>query len=472
MRIKDAEKKLILIFVSAFLLRIINLNQSLWLDEATTARVVQQFNFLEIITKFSPNDFHPPLFYLFMKLWTNMFGYSEISLRMPSVLFSLLTGFFVFRVAKILFGHTVAFWAVCFFLFNPLIVYYSQEARMYLMTTFFLTVGLYYLLRLCHPELVYPEFVEWVSGSEAGFRTKFGTTKDRLFFIISSIVAFATFYGSLFLIIPMVFYLLYKKRQRDLIVFLTLFAVASAVLSPLLVQQLLNAKKQLLLVPNWTMVLGKTNLKNLLLIPLKFSLGRISFYPKWLYWGISAVWTGIIWFFVLKGGLKSKLLLFLLTGSIGLGIIFSFFTPLLQYFRFLYLSPILSILLAVGVSQSHLRGGNWLVLTICLIFSLVYLLNPNFHRENWRSLAEALPVRSTVFMVASSSDPLNYYRKDLSITDFRKIPDKRKRGGVFVIPYTADIHGVDYKTILKNKSYKQVKVITYRDVTLEKWTTD
>src|SRR3989338_7261294 len=143
-----------IILLTSFLIRLISLNQSLWLDEATTARVVQQFNFYGIITKFSPTDFHPPLYYLFMKIWTNIFGYSEISLRMPSVLFSLLTGYMIYLIgkkidsgrARMTKNSNVGLWSGALFLFNPLIIYYSQEARMYMMATFLLTASLYYLL--------------------------------------------------------------------------------------------------------------------------------------------------------------------------------------------------------------------------------------------------------------------------------------------------------------------------------------
>jgi len=131
-------KKIILIFIFAFLIRLIALNQSLWLDEAVTSNVVKNFNFLQIINKFSPTDFHPPLYYLFMKLWTNFFGYSEIVLRMPSVLFSLATGYVVYLIGGA--------WAAVFFLFNPLIVYYSQEARMYMMVTLLITLALYFFI--------------------------------------------------------------------------------------------------------------------------------------------------------------------------------------------------------------------------------------------------------------------------------------------------------------------------------------
>ena len=65
----------VLILIIAFLFRLIGLNQSLWLDEAVTAKVVRQFSYLDIVRQFSPSDFHPPLYYLFIKFWTNIFGY-------------------------------------------------------------------------------------------------------------------------------------------------------------------------------------------------------------------------------------------------------------------------------------------------------------------------------------------------------------------------------------------------------------
>src|SRR3989339_1204426 len=105
-------KKIFFIFLFAFLVRLIALNQSLWLDEAVTAKVVMNYGFTEIVSKFSPTDFHPPLYYLFMKLWTNVFGYSEIALRMPSVLFSLMTGYVIYKIATLFHGSIVRIWPV------------------------------------------------------------------------------------------------------------------------------------------------------------------------------------------------------------------------------------------------------------------------------------------------------------------------------------------------------------------------
>src|SRR3989344_5684606 len=93
--------KLSLLFLIAFSIRLISLNQSLWLDEATTAIAVQTHSFWNIVTQFSPSDFHPPLYYLVMKVWTGIFGYSEVAIRMPSVLFSMLAGLVVYKIGNL-----------------------------------------------------------------------------------------------------------------------------------------------------------------------------------------------------------------------------------------------------------------------------------------------------------------------------------------------------------------------------------
>lgn len=153
MKRRILQYKLPLLFLFSFLIRLIHLDQSLWLDEATTAVAVKTHSFWNIVTQFSPTDFHPPLYYLVMKVWTGIFGYSEVALRMPSVLFSLGAGWMVYKIGKIISesrngvrddkDRNLAFWATAFFLFNPLIIYYSQEARMYAMVTFTIAVSFY-----------------------------------------------------------------------------------------------------------------------------------------------------------------------------------------------------------------------------------------------------------------------------------------------------------------------------------------
>jgi len=85
--------------------------------------------------------------------------------------------------------------------------------------------------------------------------------------------------------------LLIKKQFKLLFLLLPGFVLAGILIYPLFIQQYLNSKIALIDVKNWDLVLGKANLKNLLLIPIKFSIGRISFEPKILYYSISGLWS-------------------------------------------------------------------------------------------------------------------------------------------------------------------------------------
>lgn len=437
-----------MLFVSAFILRLISLNQSLWLDETTTANVVRNLSYIEILSKFSPHDFHPPFFYLFMKFWTNIFGYTEVSLRMPSVLASLVTGYIVYKLAKNLkLDKSLGLWASAFFLFNPLIVYYSQEARMYSMVTLFTTLVAYFVSKID------------VSRIRSGMSNMILTNV----FIFLSLI---TFYGSVFFIATLYLYLLFKRKYKLIIYILPGTLLSSVLLYPLFMTQLHNSGEVLKAIPNWSLTLGKANLKNLLLIPLKLTSGRLSFEPKWLYFGISGIWVSYIGYMLARVGLQSKkftVLFYYLKTPVLIGFIVSFYKPMLQYFRFIYILPFLSILL---VASTHKKWERFLLLSGFMFFSLLYLLNPSFHREDWRSLVASLPEKS-VALLPSSIDPVLYYDPSIKTYDIRSL--RTGDESIVVIPYAEQIYGVDHAAILSGKKYKLKSTKTFRGLTYEIW---
>lgn len=440
-------------FVIAFCIRLIALNQSLWLDEATTAKVVKSFSYLGILTKFSTGDFHPPLYYFFIKFWSTFFGYSEIALRMPSVLFSLVTGWILYKIGKQLKDEKLGMWTAVFFLFNPLIVYYSQEARMYMMATCFLSISLLFFINILN-----------IKHQKSKRQIKYQNLNNILFNLFVGL-SFLTFYGSIFFIAAIYVYIIYKKDWRLLTELIPGMLIAGIVISPLLLQQFQNSRLALSSVANWKQVLGTTSLKNLLLFPLKFSFGRISFKPKIMYYALSGLWSAIIFFLAIRGGLKKNWLLFLFFVPILLGLIFSIFSPLLQYFRFLYLIVPLSIMLATTLYKQKFAV---FILLGFFILCLVYLLNPSFYREDWKTLSKELPKHIPVYMILSSSDPVLYYRQDISIQDLKNLKNIDTKE-IVVIPYTSDIHGVNYEKNFKTQSYVLDHKKAYKDLYVEHW---
>jgi hypothetical protein len=140
--------------------------------------------------------------------------------------------------------------------------------------------------------------------------------------------------------------------------------------------------------------------------------------------------------------------------SLLVGTIFSIFTPMMQYFRFLYLIPVIALIIK----------KNKVIVVGFLIFSLVYLLDKNMWREDWKSLSKNLD--GPVYMIGSSGDPVKYYNSKIQIMDIRgKISGKE----ISVIPYAEEIYGVDHNAILEKAGYSKKNEIDYREVSLEKW---
>lgn len=431
--------ELIVVLIFALGLRLIGIGQSLWLDEAISANVAKM-PIGEIVKNFSIGDFHPPIFYWFLDLWAKFFGNHVIMLRLSSVLFSLITIYFVYLIGKKIKNKKIGILAALFLAINPLFVYYSQELRMYSMATMWLIIGFYYFVKI---------------KSEKYLK------RDLVIFNLMMALAFGTFYGSIFLIASFAIYFLIKKEWK--LFWLTNIGTGLAIiiLTPLLLTQIKNSQIMLEQVTNWTLVLGKVNLKNLLLIPLKFGVGKISFYPKIWYYLIGGIWSLIILGLILKNKKEGNWLKIFLVLPIVLAILFSIKSPLLQYFRFLYLVPIMCLVLAINCKkkwQKILIGGGF------LIFSLMYLLNPNYYREDWKSVAAEIENEKSVYMIESFSDPIKFYNPKIKVKDIKTITPIEKE--IWVIPYGEVIHGINSEEKLNKLGYKKIEEKNFREIKL------
>ncbi len=446
-----------LVWIFALVIRFLALDQSLWLDEATTAQVVRTLSFPQILTVYAPHDFHPPLYYLLLKAWTVVFGTSVYSLRMPSVLLSLATGYLVYRLVmsvqqarKIspMQATTDARYAAALFLFNPLILYYSQEARMY-MTAVFLATALVYA---CWPI----------------FLNRALTRRQVVWTNVLTGLLFATFYASAFFIASLHMLFIIRRKWRDLLRICPGGLTSVAILSPLLITQLRYSSVALASVANWSLVLGKAEFKNLILLPLKFAVGRYDLNTTADMILVGA-WTSLLFVSVIYGVFRLRYAagrktiwsaVFLAVFPVVIGYVVSFYKPMMQYFRFLYVVPFILISLVLAIRSNVFRT---IIIAGSVAWCLVYVLGPAHHREDWRTLTDSLPDHATVYMIPSSSDPVKYYRPDIRIADVRALPNTPGTRQI-IIPYTFAIHGVDTQQVLKQAGKTVQKHEVFRGV--------
>jgi len=386
-RIIKQEFHIWLILLLTAILRLISINQSLWLDEATTA-LVAKMSMTDIFGKFLPGDFHPPFYYLLMNSWVKMFGSSEISLRIPSVIFGTASVYFVYLISKKLFDKKTALIASALSATSGLLIYYSQEARMYGLAALLVSAAFYLFLE-----------------------------KRWILFSISLALLGMTDYIAL-LVIPM-FLIFDKENRKKVLVSLIPLVVVFMFWLPTFWNQISGGLG--VAGSAWWNILGTLSWKNLALIPVKFILGRISFDNKIIY-ALAAIASCSVFGFLLIKSLKApKLIWAWLVTPILLGILISIKVPILYYFRFLFCLPALYILVGRGISS--LRGfwfGGILSAAILInIFSSgYYLMDTKFQREDWRGIARAIGTNAVVYPSNSQEEALVYYGKGNQIVYF------------------------------------------------------
>ena len=91
---------------------------------------------------------HPPLYFLMLRLWENLWGDSESAVRSLNVLFSLVSIWLLFWVASESIGATPALWACLLMAVGEPQIQFSQEARNYMPVTTFSLLAVWSIQKL------------------------------------------------------------------------------------------------------------------------------------------------------------------------------------------------------------------------------------------------------------------------------------------------------------------------------------
>lgn len=130
-----ARVALALLTLGALALRL-SVPRGLWLDEAISVRQAHM-GLGALIQSLATGDRHPPLHYLALWVVVHVFGDGELSVRLPSIIAGTLIIPILFAIGAELFDRRTGLLAALFGAVAPLLVWYSQEARMYAFVTCF-----------------------------------------------------------------------------------------------------------------------------------------------------------------------------------------------------------------------------------------------------------------------------------------------------------------------------------------------
>jgi mannosyltransferase len=461
------------IILIAFILRLIAIDQSLWHDEAITALAVRDYSYSSLITLFAKVDNHPPLYYLLLKAWSSVFGYSELALRIPSVIFGIATVYVFYKVVQLtelfkdvkfsFLGFGGAELAALLLVTSSIHIYYSQEARMYSLVSMLVSISIYLLLRTY----------------------KSNNLRYWIMFSLSLFVTAMTNYASIFMFPAYWIISLLKGKnlswwKKFLLSHLPI-ALFGILWTPTFLNQISDDAATFVQSPRIRELMGGATLKELMLVWTKFIGGNISYHNKTIYFVLITIITIPFMFSLIQAIRKrnSKTMLFWvwLVIPISFGFFISIFTPAFKYFRFLYVLPAFYAITVYGVNS--LKEYKSILVTILLFVNLfgwcLYAFDDNQHRENWASASGFVDgkINGNEIIV------FNYYRIPAGYRwygngDALAIDGKNQdvtmslndKSGLYYFDYLSDVTDPDKKLLieLQKLGYAEKQVYNFRGV--------
>jgi mannosyltransferase len=192
--------------------------QSFHHDEVITVARVIPDGFIHMLREVKSSESNPPLYYVLAWSWAKAFGTSEFGLRSLSALFGLATVPIAYCIGAELSSRRTGLIAAALVAVNPMLIWYSQEARSYALLVFFCAVSLLFFAR--------------------ALRTRSG--RDLWLWALASALALCSHYFAFFAVAVEAVWLLVAMRSswRRLLPPLTFVGLTGLALVPLILAQI------------------------------------------------------------------------------------------------------------------------------------------------------------------------------------------------------------------------------------------
>ncbi len=352
--------KISAIILIAFALRLYRLGEyDYWFDEILC--VFQRNNISEILSG-RILDSNPPLYFLILNFW-GRFSESEFWMRLPSVLFAIITILLVYSFTKKIIGDKSALAASFILAISPFHIYYSQEVKMY---------SLFILL-------------SFISFSSLVMALEEGDKKYFISYSIATALALYTHYFAIYMLCveagAVILFLIFSKAEKKTLKRLAL-ALASVALIympwlPIMLREhFFNTSG---FVTTWIPKPGiKTFFYTLKNFSVGFSSPRINYFPASIAYFFMAT-AGIIQFIKSRGRGALLIIAFVLLAPLGL-FVASIKSPVYLDRYISFTLPFFIIILSA--SFINLKGRT--VGAICILLSL-------FSFFGYRDMYEKIP---------------------------------------------------------------------------------
>lgn len=359
-------------------------------DEAVTAGRVLVASLPEAMHRVWAGESTPPLYYLLAWLWSRPFGVHEVGLRSLSALFGTATVPVAYLVGRELVGRRAGLALAALVAVEPMLVWYSQDARAYALLVLFSTAALLFFLRA----------------------RRSGAARDLGWWAALSALALATHWFAFFpLAIEAVWLLLRARPLRRVLAATGGVALAAAALAPIALHQAEGGNN------DWITTFGMAG--RLRETAISFFVGEAGLLKHALI--PIALFAGAVALLLWRGGLRERrgaaVALTIGGGSILLALALAAAGQDFVLER--NLLPALIPLAFVGAAGAAApRAGRlgvavWAALVAYLLAFCVYSdFRPALQREDWGTVASAIgPPRGprAILVWEQGDEPLAFY---------------------------------------------------------------
>jgi mannosyltransferase len=378
--------------------------QSFHHDEVITAARVIPGSFTDMLHAVKSSESNPPLYYVLAWAWAKGFGTDEVGLRSLSALFGAATVPLVYCIGAELSSRRAGLIAAALVAVNPMLIWYSQEARSYALLVFFCAASLLFFARALNRR----------------------DGKDLALWALVSALALCSHYFAVFAVAIEALWLLVVLRSRWRAVLAALAAVAAAGLA---------------LIPLLSAQVNPTHIGWIDFTPLstRFFQTGVSFLigetghviaepPRERYALLPAILVGAAVLLVAVRGSARERRAAALNAVLGLGVAALALVAALigkDYVVERNLLPALvplTLMTGIGFAVSGARRlGPLLALALCaywVAFDIHVTQTPNLQRPDYRAIVDDLgPPRFPRAIVSwkLAADPIRFYLDDRAL---------------------------------------------------------